>query len=102
MNATISRICAAALFATAFGATANAEYRCAPAQSPLDQRACAAAEQGPDALRRFVERWDNKMSSLYFSDYVDAKTAKSWDAKGRDLATQTPKDREQVASSERR
>jgi hypothetical protein len=102
MNATISRSCVAAFFATAFCVTANAEYRCAPAQSPLDQRACAAAEQGPDALRRFVERWDNKMSSLYFSDYVDVKTAKSWDARGRDLASKASNEREQVASSERR
>jgi len=102
MNVTISRICIAAFFAMSFGISANAEYRCTPAQSPLDQRACAAAEQGPDALRRFVERWDSKMSNLYFSDYVDAKTAQSWDAKGRDLTSRTPRYHEQVASSERR
>ena len=40
-----------------------------------------AADQGPDALRRYVQRWDKQIASLKFSDYVDAKTAQSWEAK---------------------
>ena len=80
MNAKITCLSTVLLFTGAFAAGANAEYRCAPAASALDQRACEAAEQGPDALRRFVYRWDHQMSNLRFSDYVDAKTAKTWEA----------------------
>ena len=60
MNTTI-RFTFALLFAGAFAAGAHAEYRCDPAPSSIDQRACNAAQQGPDSLRRFVERWDSKM-----------------------------------------
>ena len=78
MNTTI-RLTSALLFAGAFAAGAHAEYRCDPAPTSIDRGACEAAAQGPDALRRFVER--SKMSNLYFWDYVDAKTAQTWDAK---------------------
>ena len=80
MTATTTRISAVLVLAAAFTASANAEYRCAAASSGLDKRACDAAEQGPDALRRFVYRWDHQMSNLMFSDYVDAKTARAWEA----------------------
>jgi hypothetical protein len=83
MTATTIRISAALVFAAAFTASANAEYRCATASIGLDKRACAAAEQGPDALRRFVYRWDRQMAGLQFSDYVDANTEKAWETKAR-------------------
>ena len=60
MNATITRFTFVLLSAGAFAAGAHAEYRCDPAPTPVDQRACDAAKQGPDALRRFVERWDQQ------------------------------------------
>jgi len=101
MNAKISCLSAALLFTGAFAAGANAEYRCAPAPSAIDQRACDAAKQGPDSLRRFVQRWDIKMSNLYFPDYVDARTAQSWDAK-QALAQPTSEDGVKVASNEKR
>jgi hypothetical protein len=100
MNASASRISTAVLFATAFVASANAEYRCAPAPTPLDQRACAAAAQGPDSLRRFVERWDSKMSNLYFFDYVDEKTAQSWAENRLDIA-QKPSTEDRVLLASR-
>jgi len=81
MKATLTRFTLVLLSAGAFAAGAHAEYRCDPAPTPLDQRACDAAKQGPNALRRFVERWTSKMSNLYFADYVDASTAQTWDAK---------------------
>ncbi len=81
MNATITRFTSVLMFAGAFAAGAHAEYRCDPAPTSIDRGACEAAAQGPDALRRFVERWSSKMSNLYFWDYVDAKTAQAWDAK---------------------
>lgn len=102
MNATISRISTAVFFATACAASANAEYRCASAPSPLDQRACAAAEQGPAALRRFVYRWDSQMSNLYFADYVDTNTERAWEAKSKQAQRQDVEDRVKLASSERR
>ena len=86
MNATITRFTFVLLSAGAFAAGAHAEYRCDPAPTPLDQHACDAAKQGPDALRRFVERWTSKMSNLYFADYVDATTAQTWDASSGQIA----------------
>lgn len=87
MTTTTTRISAALVLAAAFTASANAEYRCASATIGLDKRACAAAEQGPDALRRFVHQWDRQMASLRFSDYVDANTERAWEAKAK-LAVQ--------------
>ena len=101
MNATIARHSSVLLFAGAFAAGAHAEYLCDPAPTPIDQRACAAAKQGPDALRRFVELWTSKMSNLYFPNYVDEKTAQSWDAKHA-RAKPTTEDGVKVASSEKR
>ena len=100
MNVSISRLSTAVLLA-AVCAGANAEYRCAPAPTAVDQRACEAAAQGPDELRRFVQRWDSKMSNLYFADYVDARTSQSWDAK--QLAKRpATEDSVKLASSEER
>jgi len=98
MNATITRFTFVLLSAGAFAAGAHAEYRCDPPPTPLDQRACDAAKQGPDALRRFVERWTSKMSNLYFADYVDAKTERAWDAKQAQAASKGLS----VASNEKR
>ncbi|HTN49326.1 MAG TPA: hypothetical protein VMK32_07855 [Burkholderiaceae bacterium] len=81
MNIRYAQISAGLFFASAMVAGANAEYRCAPAQTSIDRGACAAAEQGPDELRRYVQRWDKQMSSLLFADYVDQKTARAWEAK---------------------
>jgi len=58
------------LSAIAFLPTAAiAEYKCDNALSTIDQRACAKAAEGPDALRSFVSRtktiWD-----LYYWDYA--------------------------------
>jgi len=78
MTATTARISAALAFAVACTA-ANAEYVCASAPTGLDKRACAAAEQGPAALRRFVQSWVGQMSNLYFPDYVDANTERKWE-----------------------
>ena len=80
MNAKITRLSVGLVLATGVAA-AHAEYRCAPAPTSIDRGACEAAKQGPDALRRFVERWTSKMSNQYFADYVDAKTERAWDAK---------------------
>jgi hypothetical protein len=45
------------LAATAFvPLSALAEYKCDNPTHQIDKRACAKAAEGPDALRRFVER----------------------------------------------
>jgi hypothetical protein len=102
MTATALRICPALILAAAFTASANAEYRCAPAPTALDQRACEAAEQGPDALRRYVQRWDKQISSLKFSDYVDMKTSRSWETRSQAARQPDADARVKVASSEPR
>lgn len=102
MTATALRICPAIVLAAAFSASANAEYRCAPAPTSIDQRACEAAAQGPEALRRYVQRWDKQMDGLAFANYVDPKTAQSWEAKSRTASLPDADARLKVASSEPR
>jgi hypothetical protein len=100
MNAPTAMISAALVLAVACTA-ANAEYVCASAPTGVDQRACAAAEQGPAALRRFVQSWVGQMSNLYFPDYVDENTERNWEAKSR-IVKQTDTDTSiKVAASER-
>lgn len=99
MTATTNRISAALILAAAFTASANAEYRCASAPIGLDKRACAAAEEGPDVLRRFVHQWDRQMANLRFSDYVDANTERAWEARAKLAAQQNIEARVKVASN---
>jgi hypothetical protein len=80
MNAKITRLSVGVVLATGLAAAAHAEYRCTPAPSSIDRRACEAADQSPEALRRFVHRMDSKMSNLQFFDYVDPKTERAWEA----------------------
>ena len=60
----------ALLAAIAFAPTAaNADYKCARPSGSIEQRACAMAAAGPDALRRFVER-TRGIYGLYYWDFV--------------------------------
>jgi hypothetical protein len=79
MNAKTTRLSVGVVLAAGLAAAAHAEYRCTPAPTSIDRRACEAADQSPEALRRFVYRM--RMSNLQFSDYVDAKTERAWDVK---------------------
>ena len=49
--------------------SAFAAYRCDNPAGIADRRACAYAAQGPDALRRFIER-TRAVYGLYYWDYV--------------------------------
>jgi hypothetical protein len=88
MTTTITRMTAVALVAAAFSAAAHAEYRCSPAKTWMDREACEAARQGPDELRRFVQRMESIRVNLNFYDYVDLKTAQAWGARHGLLAEQ--------------
>jgi hypothetical protein len=46
-------------------------YRCDNPQGSVDRRACEMAAQGPEALRRFVER-TRGIYELYYWDYIQA------------------------------
>ncbi len=87
MNAIISRIPSALILSLAFTASAQAEYRCDPAPTWIDQRACKAAEESPQALRQFVQRmrW---ITNLRFEDYVNENTALAWESTKRQQAAQ--------------
>lgn len=50
-------------------APALADHRCDAPRSTIDQRACAKAAEGPEALRRFVER-TRTIYALYYFDYA--------------------------------
>ena len=60
--------------------SASAEYRCLSAAAPADKGACRAAEQGPEALRQYVQRM-RSLQELYFYDYVSRDTLRAWDLK---------------------
>ena len=49
--------------------TAHAADRCANPNGSVDQRACAMAAAGPEALRRFIER-TRGIYILYYYDYA--------------------------------
>ena len=79
MNVKTTRLFVGLVLATGIATAVHAEYRCAPAPTSIDRGACEAADQSPEALRRYVHRM--RMSNLQFSDYVDATTERAWDAK---------------------
>ena len=99
MNAKITRISAGIFFA-AVAAAANADYRCDAPQTINDRQACEAAQKGPDALRRFVNRWDQQMANLLFADYVNSATEQRWEKMARTQKETT--DAPKLASNERR
>lgn len=102
MKSILTRISSTVVFGIVFAATAHAEYRCDPAPTWIDQRACEAAAESPQALRQYVQRmrW---FTNLQFSDYVNENTAQGWEAKKREMAAQKSSDEEvfSVAFSER-
>ena len=82
-NATAFRFAAAALFGAVLSsaAIASSNYKCDEPRTPIDRRACDAAAQGPEALRRFIERM-RVIESLEFSDYMTDAQLLAWrDAK---------------------
>lgn len=76
--------CHIALLATAavVAGSADAEYRCNSQAMPADRGACAAAQQGPDALRQYVQRM-RAVQQLDFFEYVNKETLLAWEQKER-------------------
>jgi hypothetical protein len=65
---------AAAMFVSAIVSTptfASDDSRCVNASGSVEQRACAMAAAGPDALRRFVQRTAG-IYGLYYGDFASA------------------------------
>jgi hypothetical protein len=83
-NTIAFRFTAAALFGATLSTTAvaNIEYKCDQPHTPLDQRACDAATQGPVALRRFIERV-RMIESLDFYNYMADAQILAWRANER-------------------
>ncbi len=83
INTIAIRSIAAALFGAVLSsaAIASSNYKCDEPRTPIDRRACDAAAQGPEALRRFIERM-RVIESLEFSDYMTDAQLLAWrDAK---------------------
>jgi len=57
------------LLLAAAPALCQAAYRCDVPQVGPDAQACAIAKQGPDELRRFIQR-TRAAYGLYYYDYV--------------------------------
>ena len=76
--------CHIALLATAsvVAGSADVEYRCNSQAMPADRGACAAAQQGPDALRQYVQRM-RAVQQLDFFEYVNKETLIAWEEKER-------------------
>jgi hypothetical protein len=55
-----------------FVVTASAQTRCDAPSNVADRRACEAAREGPEALRRFVWRTQG-IYGLQFGDYMTAE-----------------------------
>ncbi|HWY72769.1 MAG TPA: hypothetical protein VNW98_03940 [Burkholderiaceae bacterium] len=68
---------AAAALAATVSMGAHAEYRCNGQPLPEEKRACELAKQGPDELRRFVDR-TRGIYGLYFYDYLSEEDASRW------------------------
>jgi hypothetical protein len=84
MNASIRHaIALSTLLMTA--AAAQAAYVCHAPPSRLDQRACDAAKESPEALRSFIFRIKFQ-HALNFYDYVDEARQLAWDERERTLA----------------
>jgi hypothetical protein len=98
MNVTVTRITSAVILSLGCAASAHAEYRCEPPPTWIDQRACQAAAESPQALRQFVQRmrW---ITNLQFSDYVNEDTALAWESQERDQAARrTAEDSAEIAA----
>jgi hypothetical protein len=76
----VLRNSAITLFAALICSSASAQYRCVEPPTDLDRRACEAAQQGPEALRRFIQRV-RMVESLHFDDYVNKATLLAWEEK---------------------
>lgn len=98
MFATFLRTTTAAFAVAAFSTGAHGEYRCNPPPSWVDREACKAATQGPDELRRFIQRMGWMRINLGFADYSDAKTAQDWNARPRQQALRRETAAEAVAA----
>jgi cell division protein FtsX len=56
---------------------ARAEFKCNSQAVIFDRVACEKAKEGPDALRRYIQRIQG-IASLQFSDYVSEAQAAAW------------------------
>lgn len=56
---------------------ARAEFKCHSPPERFDRVACEKAKEGPQALRRYIERI-RMIESLEFSDYVSEAQARAW------------------------
>jgi len=75
---TTQSILATTLFVIGSAAgSAQARYLCDAPPTRLDARACAAAQQGPSELRRFIQRVQG-IQNLHFADYVNEATEAAW------------------------
>lgn len=102
MTSRLVRYSSALAVAAAFSAGAHAEYRCDVPPSWVDRSACAAADRGPNELRRFVQSMNTLRINIQFMDYVNVQKADAWDAQRRQRSAQTTTDDAQkVASSTR-
>jgi hypothetical protein len=79
MNANAFRLTVATMFGAMLTtvAAARTNYKCDDPRTPIDRRACEAAKQGPDALRRFIERM-RVIESLDFHDYMTDAQLLAW------------------------
>ena len=81
MNNRTFRLAALGTLLLAAGA-AQAGTLCKKPPTRVDRQACEAAQQGPQALRQYVQRMNWMKHNLNHEDYVDEQTQARWDRAG--------------------
>ena len=100
MASIVTRSALGILLVAGITATAQAEYRCDPAPTFRDRRACEAAQEGPQALRRYLLQMSWHGHSMQMQDYVSPAIAERWEALARDEARKQRDGANQTARAE--
>jgi hypothetical protein len=86
MTSIVTRAAIGMVLIAGVAATAQAEYRCNPPATHRDRRACEAAQEGPQALRRYLLQMSWHGHSMQMQDYVSPALAQRWEELARDEA----------------
>jgi len=100
MTSIVTRAAIGMVLIAGVAATAQAEYRCNPPATHRDRRACEAALEGPQALRRYLLQMSWHGDSMRMEDYVNQAVAERWQELARDEARKQRESSRQTARVE--
>jgi hypothetical protein len=100
MTSIVTRAAIGMVLIAGVAATAQAEYRCDTPATHRDRRACEAAQEGPQALRRYLLQMSWHGHSMQMQDYVSPALAQRWEELARDDARKQPDGGNRTARAE--